>query len=266
MIGKLWHDFLGLRRVCGDVVALRWLASVAICFPQCVRGRSLNAADRFLGEGPFRARSQGSTAMLHGYQVISHVREIWVRDVYGIGQLPESGTVLDLGANRGFFTAAAAGRGPSVRVIAVEASRVGCRAISDLAERNGWSARIEVCNAFIGGDTHHQHDEQSIPDHKGVGYLTLAQLLDRYKVQHVDFLKCDIEGSEFGLIESDPEALDHVDSLAMEVHYDVGSRQRMTRMLESAGFVVTIQSEAPDGCILRARKQGVAQPKPEAAA
>jgi hypothetical protein len=129
MLTKLPRDFFGLWRVCGPALALRWLGQIALKSPCVLREHKLNAADNALGEGPFPMRSSPRPVRLAGYRVVSAIREIWVRDVY-IGEfltLPSAGLVVELGANRGYFTAKALGGGPACG--------------SWRSRRRGWGAR-----------------------------------------------------------------------------------------------------------------------------
>jgi FkbM family methyltransferase len=229
---------------------------VAASLPSVLKTRNLGVADVRMGEGPYRVRLPGRpdrAVRLAGYKVIAHIRELWVRDAYGLADLPSGGTVLDLGANRGFFTAAAAGAGN--RVIAVEPSRVGIDAIGELAKLNGWEGTVERCNAFVGGATPSQDDPVQIPDHEGVPFIGADELLGRYGIERIDFLKCDIEGSEFGLFMSDGRLLDLTQRLAMEVHYHAGNAADLIGRLQAKGFETTIQSESTGDCIVRAHRR-----------
>jgi FkbM family methyltransferase len=255
MMRKLWTDFWGLRRVCGTRMALRWLGCVVTSLPSVLKARNLQPADLRMGQGPYRLRVPGrsKSVLLSGYRVVSHIREMWVRNVYGLADLPSGGTVVDLGAHHGYFTAAAAGAGN--RVIAVEASRPRVAAIQELTKLNGWQ-RVAICNAFIGGATQHQDDQQAIPDHDGVPYISIEELVARYGVERIDFLKCDIEGSEFGLFfgPCGSRLLEMTNRLAMEVHYDSGDVRALLGLLERSGFRTLIQSESAGDCIVRAHK------------
>ena len=88
MIKKLVGDFVGLCRVCGPWVGLRWLASVAIALPKCVKGRNLLAGDLRMGDGPYAVRFGSIRARLAAPRVMSSIREIWVRNVYRLEELP----------------------------------------------------------------------------------------------------------------------------------------------------------------------------------
>jgi hypothetical protein len=54
----------------------------------------------------------------------------------------------------------------------------------------------------------------------------------------VDFLKVDIEGSEFALFDDCGTWIDRVHYIAMEVHNDCGDSQALQRRLREQGLVV----------------------------
>jgi hypothetical protein len=259
MIGTVLSDFSGLRRVCGPGVALRWLAMIALHLPQCVRTRRLHAADLAMGPGPFAARRPGgAVAKLPGRWAIAAVREIWVRDVYLGGdhvRLPPGALVLDLGANRGVFTALALASHPDVRVVAVEPRAEDCDRIREMLRINGWEGRAQVCNAFLGGKTEAQED-MIAAEPGGVGeFLSEAEFIGRYGLSKIDLIKCDIEGSEFDLLHAESRLLAMTNQVTMEVHAAGERRQRFRDMLESLGFDVVVRLENPVDCIINARRR-----------
>ncbi len=245
MLKKLWADFRGLGRVCGWPFAIRWLFKVAINARQCVRGRNLMPADLAMGEGPFRMRRGRLPVKMWGYKVVPSIREIWVRDVYlgDLVKLPERGLVLDLGANRGYFTTLAASGGPAVRVVAVEASRVGCTAIQQLSELK---------------DTPMQHDTEAIPDSDGVSFISEDELIRRADIDRIALLKCDIEGSEFELLRSGSRLLALADQISIEVHDIAGDRQAFLDLLTREGFDWVIRQSDAMGCIINGKRRGIA--------
>jgi len=89
MLSLLLSDFVGLWRVCGAAVALRWMFKMALHLRECILRRDLQPADRAMGEGPFRLRhrTSGARAMLGGAGAFTAIREIWVRDHYLGGDL-----------------------------------------------------------------------------------------------------------------------------------------------------------------------------------
>jgi FkbM family methyltransferase len=260
MLKKLWEDFRGLGRVCGWPFAIRWLAKVAINARQCVRRRNLIAADLAMGEGPFRMRRGRLPVKMSGRQVVSAIREIWVRDMYlgDLVKLPERGLVVDLGANHGYFTTLAASGGPAVRVVAVEASRVGCAGIQRLSELNGWADRVQIINHFVGGDTPMQHDAVATPDAEGVSFISEDELIRRAGIDRIALLKCDIEGSEFELLRSGSRLLALADQIAIEIHDAAGDRQVLLDLLTREDFEWVVRQSDNQGCIINAKRRSVA--------
>ncbi len=162
--------------------------------------------------------------------------EVFVDDVYQLNTLPqELDTVVDLGANIGLFSLRVARR--ARRVVAVES----CAANYELARRNlaqnGLQERVTLVEAAAtgefdakvrlhlsqnsGGHSLHQHlaarwphDEVSL-----VQPISLASLFDEHRIEHCSLLKCDIEGSEYAVIEHAPLAvLRRVERFLIEAH------------------------------------------------
>jgi FkbM family methyltransferase len=213
-----------------------------------------------MGEGPFRMRRGRLPVKMSGYRVVPAIREIWVRDMYlgDLVKLPERGLVVDLGANRGYFTTLAASGGAAVRVVSVEASRVGCAAIQRLSELNGWTDRVQIINHFIGGDTPMQHDAEAIPDSGGVSFISEEELIRRAAIDRIALLKCDIEGSEFELLRPGSRLLALADQITIEVHDVAGDRQAFLDLLTREGFEWVVRQSDSQGCIVNAKRRGVA--------
>jgi hypothetical protein len=251
-------DVLGLRRVCGWRVATRWVAKVISSAPAIVQQRNLQPADLAMGEGPFACRRGPAVARLVGPQVLSGVREIWCRDVY-LGRdliIPDGSVVVDLGANMGNFTMLALASGPRVRVVAVEPNPALCRLLERQLRTNAWAERCVVINAFVGELT----DTVTLegPDGAPCGPAKPAGFAEVFAATggRIDLLKCDIEGSEFGLLTSGSGWLESASQVAMEVHFDMGQVATMEGRLAAAGFVVHRARTNPRDAIVRAWKTG----------
>jgi FkbM family methyltransferase len=258
MIGTVIRDFNGLRRVCGLPTALRWTAKIATHLPQIVRTRRLTAADLAMGEGPVTAWRNGHAAKIPGDWAIAHVREIWVRDVYlhhGFLRIPPGATVVDLGANRGAFTALALASHPNVRVVSVEPVASCCDYLRRMLQINGWEHRAQICHAFVGNEGEVQRqiiaDDPAMKDK----FLSEDEFVRRYNLERIDLIKCDIEGSEYGLFTPQSRLLRMASQLAIEVHGDPATRAPFIQMLRDHGFdELVITSEVHDNCTLSARK------------
>jgi FkbM family methyltransferase len=256
-------DAAGITRACGPLVAVRWLAFVMLAFPECLRTRNLQPADRRMGSGPFVVTRGSARAKLSGPQVFSGIREIWIRDVYLRNDylaVPRGGLVMDLGANLGNFVNLALAQHPDVRVIAVEPSLSLSNSLRASVGNNGWIDRVVVKRAFVGTTTEVQARAANDPDYKGVPALTEAALLEEFDIKRIDFLKCDIEGSEFFLLGRESRMLSITQNLAIEIHAWGGSVVAFLDHLKAVGFEIgSLTKDRTGCCIALCKKSGARQ-------
>jgi FkbM family methyltransferase len=169
----------------------------------------------------------------------------------------EDMTVLDLGANVGLFSLYAADS--CKRVVAVEAVPSTFRIAQELTAKH---LQIEMQQYAISNSNEdvsfyinensttnslvsHQGDEITVPG------ITVAGLLDKLEIDHVDFVKCDIEGSEVIALTEDTvgAVADKIDFWFVEVHQtnngDVAwpgnlemNRQKLKTVFENCGYTV----------------------------
>jgi len=140
------------------------------------------------------------------------------------------GTVIDLGANRGLFSLIMSKF--TSQVISVEAEQIFCSIIKHNMVLNGISHSY-VENGYVGGEGMLKKGGQ--PD------IALSQLIEKYNIQSIDFLKIDIEGSEFEMFRN-PSWLDVTQRLSMEVHLNCGNINTITDQLKRHGFLWKIAS------------------------
>jgi FkbM family methyltransferase len=257
MLQKLqqpFFDFLGLARVCGASVALRWLLSVMTNLPDIIRHGDLHTADRMLGDGPFTIKlsKYGAVFKIVGEQAIGGIREMYVRDSYlrhGLLCINDGDTVVDLGANMGNFTNLALSCGKSVRVVSVEpSSGMNASFRRSVGANDGYAQRVILIRAFLG----------EIPDkvwsvirddanYYDVPWITEAELIKEGHLTNVDFLKCDIEGGEFGFLTTESKLLSMTQSIAIEIHAFAGNVGEFIKRLEFCGFTIMAAKYDPDG-------------------
>jgi len=126
--------------------------------------------------------------------------------------LNQNDIVVDLGANSGFFSVKSAEL--ASKVIAVDGSP---EAYSCLVENCKDFDNVQTLNASI-------LSKDSSPSwlwtHKGNPLrMTLEEMMELYKLDKIDFLKCDIEGGEYDLFNSlSPKMLSKIDRIAIETH------------------------------------------------
>jgi len=176
--------------------------------------------------------------VLDGTYAFGIVREIYLRDCYLKHQLPtvftKARTVVDLGANRGAFSVLMANRADLV--ICVEAKETFKPVIRHNMEINGFR-NYEIEIGFVGA-----------AGELGKSFctsLTIEELVNSYKIEQIDLIKIDIEGSEFALFDS-ANWLQLVNAISMEVHPIHGNPKLILQLLEKHGFVLSIADENLD--------------------
>lgn len=255
---------------------IRYLWYVTIDLPTLIRTRSLSYAD----EKWIEAMSAGWKLKVFSAfgmpialppKALGLVREIYGRKVYfrpGF-ELQKGDVVVDLGANIGVFTILAAKLG--CRVIALEAQsgfveelKKNCQL--NLASSLSSGSVIPVfgvigqdCGLFsnpanLTSATHYQEAPPA---------LNMKDLIAQHGLKKIDFLKIDIEGSEYSLFGGeDTPWLSIVDKIVMEVHTEFGNPEDIALALTQNGFEVelvsaygkTIEAVSPPGGFLFAQK------------
>lgn len=246
-IGKLVSNVASVARVSGIGTAVTYAIAIATTLPSIIRSRTLVPADaRMTGRWPYRL--QGVELTLDG-EYFSGAREMYCRQVFfprGELALRPGTVVMDLGANAGLFSLLAASAG--CRVVAVEAQWGFVKAAERLVTEHRVADRVTVEHAIIGaqggkiiGGTvleHASHFQGRYPP-----AVTMRDLIERHSLETVDFMKMDIEGSEFALFASDTDWLSRVNRLAMEVHQEFGQISDLERVLTQYGFQVELRDE-----------------------
>jgi FkbM family methyltransferase len=247
---KLSADIWGLSRIVGLSTTTVWLAAILKNLPEIYRSGNLQVADRALGSGPFRVNySDEVNFRIVGPGALGGIRELYVRDTYlrgGCLEIDDGDIVVDLGANIGNFTSLALAHGRQVRVIAVEPNHALLRSMeASLALNDGFAERVRVIQAFLG----HAIQLNSADDlrYARASWMTEEELLEATSLKCVDFLKCDIEGGEFGLLHRESALLRMTRKLAIEVHAFAGDVHAFIDMLKEVGFTVKHIQRDPDG-------------------
>jgi len=243
---KLWskkiiNDFKMLTRVCGFFLATKWLLAIVINIRKIFQEHNLLSADFAMGKGPFECKLRESKALLYGDCVFSGLREIWARDVYlqgGLMKIGNNALVLDLGDNMGNFTLLALGHNDGVNVIAIEPNSKLVNKLKESLKVNSWLNRVTICQNFIGGVTNIQSELLKTPEHSETTFINPDELIQKYNIKKIDFLKCDIEGSEFELLKQGSNLLKITEQIAIEIHDFAGDRNQLINLFKQEGFEI----------------------------
>jgi FkbM family methyltransferase len=242
----LWRDLAGLARVVDRRGFTLFLLELARSAKQVVRSGSLRVVDaRMQRHGDREYRVSGTRLRLPASSFAA-AREMYARGVYfqleGF-HLSEGDFVVDLGANIGLFTLIAARIG--AQVIAVEAQSEFLPIARRHLEENGCVERVVLEHALVGSGTglfskadqlHGASHFRDAPPPR-----TLNEILEQHAFPRVDFLKIDIEGSEFDLFAGQTRWLDAVRRIAMEVHPEHGDPATLAGLLRQRGFQVVLR-------------------------
>ena len=113
--------------------------------------------------------------------------------------------------------------------------------------RNNLSSKVTIVLGIVGSRTGAFSDSSNLRKSSRYSFqppkLTMEKILIDNGIERVDFLKMDIEGSEFDLLCADNSWLERVEKIAMEVHQQYGEIKRIIRVLEDYGFQTWIRSK-----------------------
>jgi len=172
-------------------------------------------------------------------------------------------TVVDVGANQGFFTLYAANKG--ARVIAVEPSPINFRLLKENIEQNNLVDQVVCVNCAVSdtvrmatmyegfSDTGRYLTTQVsiVDDNRGgsavrtseVRAVTLDEVFASNGIEACDLLKMDCEGSEYAILSSTSlETFRRIKAISFEFHE--GRVGELKGWLEGAGFeIVSVKGD-----------------------
>ena len=129
------------------------------------------------------------------------------------------------------------------QVVSVEAQEQMLPKIKKNLERNHLTAK--VIHGMIGSGTgFFSATNQTIAPP-----ITLDEIMTKVGLDHIDFLKIDVEGSEFGLFSKPGEWISKTEKIAMEIHPQFGNPVIITNTLKKAGFQVSTKQRNNQGFI-----------------
>jgi len=209
--------------------------------------------------------------------------ETWSKHDYDIDgfKFAPGQTVLDIGANLGFFTLYAACKG--ARVLAFEPSKQNFELLQKNVTNNKLGSLVTCVNRALslccgeavlyeGLDKSGRFlsDTVSITDDNRGGEkvittkietISLNEVFQKYDITTCDFIKMDCEGAEYDILAgADPATLQRVRYISLEYHN--GSDEIRT-YLERGGFEILSTSDGFDAGfgIIRARSKLVRSPE-----
>lgn len=194
---------------------LKWIMCLFCSIFLVLKRKSLGPVDDLFGDS-FAIQFLGRKIhfVSTGFGV---VREIFGARCYGEPtDFIDCAVVVDFGANAGVFTIYALISSDKAHVHAVEAQPAVVEILKANLKLNNLESRCSITNALIGSPSTDWAHKLRV-ENPQVVELNAAEFFD--KIGFVDFLKCDIEGSEHSLFENFPSWLYSVRKFAIEYHW-----------------------------------------------
>ncbi len=187
------------------------------------------------------------------------IDEIWCfrkYDFFGFRVAPGD-VVVDIGAQIGSFTVYAATVCRAGRVIAFEPHHDNFRMLGKNTRANGLRQVTPVNEAVAGqsGTIALEIDPTNAGGHKvtrtpqgksvEVACCTLSEIVERFNLTTLDYLKMDCEGAEYEILLTAPRGiLERIRRISMEYHHVEGrSVGELTRHLRSYGFTTRVYGD-----------------------
>ncbi len=189
--------------------------------------------------------------------------EIWIKRDYtrppGFN-IRAGDIVVDIGAHIGIFSLFAANNG--ARVYSFEPVPENFRLLKRNIQRNGLGGVITAANMAVfsrSGEIELYLDNHNCGGHSTyvrnfgmpkirVPCLSLEELVKNNRIEQIDFLKMDCEGSEYDILCCCPEeVLRKIKRISMEYHtWNGHTGEELKRYLERCGFAVEIRPVCRD--------------------
>jgi FkbM family methyltransferase len=173
-------------------------------------------------------------------------------------RIKQSDTVLDIGANVGLFSIWVALNVPSAKVFAFEAASDNFQALAENVRGNrlkrispqhyavsdGNGSHVTLYRGFHGGvhsirPEYRNWNPSATRQTEKVPAITLEQILRRFKIKSVDYMKLDCEGAEYEILFSTPQqTLSRIRKIVGEYH-DLGPERNgrvLKQFLAKNGF------------------------------
>lgn len=254
---KVISDIKNIFYTVSFITAIKWIFNLFFYFKDILKKRNLEPADIKMGNGPIRVWRGKVKANLSGHQIFSGIREIWVRDCYlfrNILKFNDNGLVVDLGANIGVFSQLALASNKTNRVIALEPNKMLINDLINSVKNNNWQGRIKTLNNFIGKETEIQKSASLTENYRQAKYIDELEFIESNKIDIIDFLKIDIEGSEFSLLNKRNGLLARANQLAIEIHTNGGDVEIFINYLKGIDYCIHHQVHHRGGVVVLATK------------
>lgn len=232
--------------------------------------RNYYALKKSQGEFVFSATLKNGFRVETSRHLISAFDEIFCREVYckALSGLTKTPTVVDIGANVGYFSLYLLFKVPEARVLAFEPLPVNAKLLNQHKKANdlsdeltieqsavyGTEDRIQIhfnntLDFSVGASILNREDTNEVMDIKA---YSLPEIFSSFGFDHVDLMKIDCEGAEYNILYNCPaETFAKIDRLAIETHawVEEGRVEELMSFLEKQGYSVRLKRNGIAICI-----------------
>lgn len=202
-----------------------------------------------LGSLPISQLELRSGEIIHGRedtQLWNHYNDIWNKKAYTQHfAVPKGATVIDVGANVGFFALLAARSARLVHAFEPEPGncnllKQNCQGKSNIIVHNeAVGATDGTAGLSVGSGSTAFSLYSDTTQTCSVSVRTLSSIFRDYDIEYCDFLKLDCEGAEYPiLLDSPPELFNKIGLIAIEYHDHLSSHthEEIVSRLQLLGF------------------------------
>tara|TARA_B100000767_G_scaffold274378_1_gene307165 strand:- start:4258 stop:5010 length:753 start_codon:yes stop_codon:yes gene_type:complete len=186
-------------------------------------------------------------------------KEVWLTNIYNKnGVFVEEGDlVIDVGAHVGIFSTYACELNKSSKVYSFEPSKENFERLKSHKKLNKKS-NLNIYNLGVAGDNgkrtfslhsknsggHSLHTNKNSKNKIEIETVRLSDFCKKEKIETIDFLKIDCEGSEFEILKSDEKLLKRVNKIILECHpFENNTASFIINLLKKYNFKVIKESE-----------------------
>lgn len=246
-----FYLILSAFRLFGFIKMIRFI----IGLPTVFFTRRNRSAYAFMGE---------CKSMINGFQIrwkhpdVRFIDEIVSQSAYNPEEdfrIKDDFTVVDAGANVGAFTLYAAAHATNGKIYSIEPHPKDFQRLEENVNSNKCHNIITI-NAALSSDSngvifdnfmYRCIKTMEVKDKQNPNLcnsITINGLVEKYKINKIDFLKIDIEGFEFEVF-TDLSWLDRVKRISMELHPFAGDVNQIIQNLRDKGF--SVKTKVIDG-------------------
>jgi len=178
-------------------------------------------------------------------------KEIFMENAYSIGlmkTIQKNATIIDIGANVGFFTMFAASQYPDCTIYSYEPIYSNFQQLVKNKELNntkkihcfhravcGHNGMIKInfnkTDSFTTAATIISGNGDDNTDSVDVSCMKLSDIFKENNIENCDLLKLDCEGAEYDILYNTPkEILNKIDQIAIEVHRGNNGRENLSSL------------------------------------